>query len=70
MSRIERPAPPPELDDNPEWTAETNARARRGAPWLWAGETVRVLRGSARALRAEADRLDVEADSIEAMGQG
>ena len=27
--------PPPDFDENPEWTDADFARARRGAPWLW-----------------------------------
>ena len=69
MSRPERPAPPPDFDENPEWTDEMFARARRGAPWMWAGDdAAQALREAAKGLRAEADRLDAQAERIETAG--
>jgi hypothetical protein len=32
-----------DADDYPEWTDAQWADARRGAPWLWAGDRARTL---------------------------
>ena len=35
MSNPESKPLPEDFDENPEWTEEDFAQARRGAPWLW-----------------------------------
>jgi len=51
-------------DENPEWTEEDFARARKGPPWNW--RAADALRGSAKLLREEAERLRAEADRLDA----
>lgn len=63
MHRHERPKPPADYDDNPEWTAADFGAAMPGPHWS-PRRAASVLRDAAKALRAEADRMDAEADAL------
>jgi hypothetical protein len=67
MEASDRPKPPADYDDNPEWTAADFAEATVGPHWspLRAAE---ALRKAARALRCQADRMEAEADALVGAG--
>ena len=58
-----RPAPPPDHDENPEWTEDDFANATWGPPDWWKPSD--TLRLTAQTLRREADRLEAEADRMD-----
>ena len=63
MHRPDRPKPPKDYDDNPEWTEADFAEATFGAHWS-PRRAADALREAARALRAQADRMEAEADAL------
>ncbi|TVQ52590.1 MAG: hypothetical protein EA355_14860 [Rhodobacteraceae bacterium] len=65
MRVSDRPEPPADFDENPEWTEADFAAALEGPHWV-RQRAAATLREAARALRVQADRMDAEADALAA----
>lgn len=63
MRATDRPRPPVDYDDNPEWTEADFAIATVGPHWS-PSRAATALREAARALRAQADKMEQEADAL------
>lgn len=63
MRVSDRPKPPANFDESPEWTEADFAAARRGPHW-GAARAAERLREAARVLREQADRMDAEAEAL------
>lgn len=63
MRATDRPKPPADFDENPEWTEADFAAATVGPHWS-PRRAAMALREAARAMRREAERLDAEADAL------
>jgi hypothetical protein len=63
MRVSDRPKPPADVDENPEWTEADFVAATRG-PHRAREQAATALRAAARALREQADRMDRQADAL------
>jgi hypothetical protein len=63
MRVSDRPKPPADLDENPEWTEADFAAASHGPHWV-RERAATALRTAARALREQADRMEAQADAL------
>ena len=63
MRVSDRPHPPADFEENPEWTEADFTAATVGVHWVRERAAV-ALREAARALRKEAERMEAEADAL------
>jgi hypothetical protein len=68
MRVSDRPKPPADLDENPEWTEADFAAATHGPHWV-CERAATALSAAARALREQADQMDRQADALAENGR-